>query len=256
MVIGVADDAGMHSSQNEQDSRHYAIAAKLPMLEPSDAAESLAFAKLAYELSEKFDTPVLLKMCTRVAHAQSVVETSERQEVAPIPYEKDIAKFVMMPPAPGRGTPSSSSGRSRCRPGAETADVNRVEDGADHSIGLISSSTSYQYVKEVCGDKYPVLKLGMIHPLPVEKIRAFAKSVEKVIVVEELDGIIEAHCRSIGVTNVTGKELFGCIGEFSQNYIAEKLGMPVHSGKKLDEAVPARPPVMCAAVRTGVCSIR
>ena len=121
-----------------------------------------------------------------------------------------------------------------------------MEDGADHSIGLIASSTSYQYVKEVCGDKYPVLKLGMIHPLPVEKIRAFAKSVEKVIVVEELDGIIEAHCRSIGVTNVTGKELFGCIGEFSQNYIAEKLGMPVHSGKKLDEAVPARPPVMCA----------
>lgn len=121
-----------------------------------------------------------------------------------------------------------------------------MEDGADHSIGLIASSTSYQYVKEVCGDRYPVLKLGMVNPLPVKKIQAFAKNVEKVIVVEELDGIIEAHCRAIGVQNVTGKELFGCIGEFSQNYIAEKLGMPVHSGKKLDEAVPARPPVMCA----------
>ena len=235
MVIGVADDAGMHSSQNEQDSRHYAIAAKLPMLEPSDAAESLAFAKLAYELSEKFDTPVLLKMCTRVAHAQSVVETSERQEVAPIPYEKDIAKFVMMPACAKARHPIVEQRTLALQAWAETADVNRVEDGADHSIGLISSSTSYQYVKEVCGDKHPVLKLGMIHPLPVEKIRAFAKSVEKVIVVEELDGIIEAHCRSIGVTNVTGKELFGCIGEFSQNYIAAKLGMAVHTGHKLDE---------------------
>ena len=246
MVIGVADDAGMHSSQNEQDSRHYAIAAKLPMLEPSDAAESLAFAKLAYELSEKFDTPVLLKMCTRVAHAQSVVETSERQEVAPIPYEKDIAKFVMMPACARARHPIVEQRTLALQAWAETADLNRVEGGADHSIGLISSSTSYQYVKEVCGDKYPVLKLGMIHPLPVEKIRAFAKSVEKVIVVEELDGIIEAHCRSIGVSNVVGKELFGCIGEFSQNYIAEKLGMAVHTGHKLDESIPARPPVMCA----------
>ncbi len=225
MVIGVADDAGMHSSQNEQDSRHYAIAAKLPMLEPSDAAESLAFAKLAYELSEKFDTPVLLKMCTRVAHAQSVVETSERQEVAPIPYEKDIAKFVMMPACAKARHPIVEQRTLALQAWAETADVNRVE---------------------VCGDKYPVLKLGMIHPQPVENISALAKSVEKVIVVEELDGIIEAHCRSIGVTNVTGKELFGCIGEFSQNYIAEKLGMAVHTGHKLDESIPARPPVMCA----------
>ena len=217
MVIGVADDAGMHSSQNEQDSRHYAIAAKLPMLEPSDAAESLAFAKLAYELSEKFDTPVLLKMCTRVAHAQSVVETSERQEVAPIPYEKDIAKFVMMPACAKARHPIVEHRTLALQAWAETADVNRVEDGADHSIGLISSSTSYQYVKEVCGDKYPVLKLGMTHPLPVEKIRAFAKSVEKVIVVEELDGIIEAHCRSIGVTNVTGNSyriLCSCYNRF------------------------------------------
>ena len=175
------------------------------MLEPSDAAESLAFAKLAYELSEKFDTPVLLKMCTRVAHAQSVVETSERQEVAPIPYEKDIAKFVMMPACAKARHPIVEQRTLALQAWAETADVNRVEDGADHSIGLISSSTSYQYVKEVCGDKYPVLKLGMIHPLPVEKIRAF-----------------------------------------SRNYIAEKLGMAVHTGHKLDESIPARPPVMCA----------
>ena len=246
MVCAVADDPGMHSSQNEQDSRHHAIASKVPMLEPSDAAESLAFAKLAYELSEKFDTPVLLKMCTRVAHAQSVVETSERQEVAPIPYEKDIAKFVMMPACAKARHPIVEQRTLALQAWAETADVNRVEDGFDHSIGLVASSTSYQYVKEVCGDRYPVLKLGMIHPLPVEKLRAFAKSVEKVVVVEELDGIIEAHCRSIGIQNVTGKDLFGCIGEFSQNYIAEKLGMAVHTGHALDEPIPARPPVMCA----------
>ena len=230
LVIGVADDAGMHSSQNEQDSRHYAIAAKLPMLEPSDAAESLAFAKLAYEISEKFDTPVLLKMCTRVAHAQSVVEPSERQAFTPVPYEKNIAKFVMMPACAKARHPIVEQRTLALQAWAETAEINRMEDGADHSIGLIASSTSYQYVKEVCGDRYPVLKLGMVNPLPVKKIQAFAKNVEKVIVVEELDGIIEAHCRSIGI----------------QNVIAEKLGMPVHSGKKLDEAVPARPPVMCA----------
>ena len=246
LVIGVADDAGMHSSQNEQDSRHYAIAAKLPMLEPSDAAESLAFAKLAYEISEKFDTPVLLKMCTRVAHSQSVVEPSDRQEFSPVPYEKNIAKFVMMPACAKARHPIVEQRTRSLQEWAETAEINRAEAGADRSVGLIASSTSYQYVKEVCGDRYPVLKLGMVNPLPVQKIQEFAKGVEKVIVVEELDGIIEAHCRSIGVQNVTGKELFGCIGEFSQNYIAEKLGMAVHTGHALNEPIPARPPVMCA----------
>lgn len=246
LVIVVADDPGMHSSQNEQDSRHYAIAAKLPMLEPSDAAESLAFAKLAYEISEKFDTPVLLKMCTRVAHSQSVVEPSARQEVTPVPYEKNIAKFVMMPACAKARHPVVEQRTLALQAWAETAEINRMEDGADHSIGLIASSTSYQYVKEVCGSRYPVLKLGMVNPLPVEKIRAFAQSVARVIVVEELDGIIETHCRSIGVQNVSGKDLFGCIGEFSQNDIAEKLGMAVHTGSKLNEAIPARPPVMCA----------
>ena len=144
LVIGVADDAGMHSSQNEQDSRHYAIAAKLPMLEPSDAAESLAFAKLAYEISEKFDTPVLLKMCTRVAHAQSVVEPSERQAFTPVPYEKNIAKFVMMPACAKARHPIVEQRTLALQAWAETAEINRMEDGADHSIGLIASSTSYQ----------------------------------------------------------------------------------------------------------------
>ena len=245
MVIGVADDAGMHSSQNEQDSRHYAAAAKLPMLEPADAAESLAFAKLAYELSEQFDTPVLLKMCTRIAHSQSVVETGERVPSPERPYVKDGAKYIMMPGNAKRRHPVVEQRLRDLTAWAETAEVNRVEPGTDHSLGILTSSTSYQYVKEVCGDRYPVLKFGMIHPLPVQKILDFAKTVDKLIVVEELDGVIETHCRTLGL-DVTGKALFGLEGELSQNLVAEKLGLPVYTGKALDEPIPPRPPVMCA----------
>ena len=244
MIIGVADDAGMHSSQNEQDSRHYAIAAKLPMLEPADAGESLSFTKLAYEISEKYDTPVFIKMCTRVAHSQSVIETSDRVETSKT-YEKDGAKYIMMPGNAKRRHPIVEARTAALTEYAETAPFNRIEDGSDHSIGIITSSTSYQYAKEVCGDKYPVLKIGMINPLPIKKIQEFAKSVDKVIVIEELDGIIETHCRNIGV-EVTGKELFSCIDELSQNIVAEKLGFTPDCGKKLDENIPARPPVMCA----------
>lgn len=244
MIIGVADDAGMHSSQNEQDSRHYAIAAKLPMLEPADAEESLEFTKLAYEISEKYDTPVFIKMCTRIAHSQSVIETSEREEFSKT-YEKNGAKYIMMPGNAKRRHPIVEERTAALTDYAETAPINRIEDGSDHSVGIITSSTSYQYAKEVCGNKYPVLKLGMINPLPVNKIRDFAKNVGKVIVIEELDGIIETHCRNIGV-EVTGKNLFSCIDELSQNIVAEKLDFTPESGKKLDENIPARPPVMCA----------
>lgn len=244
MIIGVADDAGMHSSQNEQDSRHYAVAAKLPMLEPADAAESLSFTKLAYEISEKFDAPVFIKMCTRISHSQSVVSVSDREDFSK-PYEKDGAKYIMMPSNAKNRHPIVEKRTAALIEYAENTPINRIEDGSDRSIGIITSSTSYQYAKEVCGDKYPVLKLGMINPLPIEKIRNFAKDVEKVIVIEELDGIIEAHCRNIGV-EVIGKELFGCIGELSQGIVAEKLGENFAAGKALDEAIPARPPVMCA----------
>lgn len=245
MVIGVADDAGMHSSQNEQDSRHYAVSAKLPMLEPADSAESLAFAKLAYTLSEQFDTPVILKMCTRVAHSQSVVETCERLEPAQKPYEKDGAKYIMMPGNAKRRHPVVEQRLARLTEWAETADVNRAEEGRDHSVGILTSSTSYQYVKEALGDTYPVLKFGMIHPLPVQKIRDFAATVEKLVVVEELDDIIETHCRKLGL-DVTGKALFGYTGELSQNLVAEKLGNAPAAGPAVKEPIPARPPVMCA----------
>ncbi len=245
MVIAVADDPGMHSSQNEQDSRHYAQAAKIPMLEPSDSAESLAFAKLAYDLSEEFDTPVLLKMCTRVAHSQSPVEVSGRVTPPARPYEKNIAKYVMMPGNAIRRHPVVEERTRRLAAYAETSPLNRVEEGSDRSIGIITSSTCYQYVREVCGDRYPVLKLGMIWPMPDEKIRSFAASVEQLVVVEELDPFIEDHCRVLGLDPV-GKDRFSALGEFSQNLVAEKLGLPVPSGKKLGETVPARPPVMCA----------
>ena len=245
MVIAVADDPGMHSSQNEQDSRHYARAAKIPMLEPSDSAEALSFTKLAYDLSEEYDTPVLLKMCTRVAHSQSVVETAERVTPPARPYEKNIAKYVMMPGNAIRRHPFVEERTKKLAAWAETAEINRVEAGRDNSIGIITSSTCFQYVKEVCGDRYPVLKLGMIWPLPMKKIRAFADTVEKVIVVEELDPFIEDQCKAMGIA-VTGKELFPPLGEMSQNLVADRLGVVHDHGIKLDEAIPARPPVMCA----------
>ena len=244
MVIGVADDAGMHSSQNEQDSRRHAIAAKVPMLEPSDSAEALAFTRLAFALSEEFDTPVLLKMCTRVAHSQSLVELSDREERQTVPYEKNIAKYVMMPGNAIRRHPAVEERTGRLREWAETAPINRVEMGGT-GLGIITSSTSYQYVKEVFGDSVSVLKLGMANPLPVRLIRDFAAKVDKLVVVEELDPIIEEHCRTLGL-EVSGKDVLPMEGEFSQNLVAARLGGTVHSGKALDDAIPPRPPVMCA----------
>ena len=244
LVIGVADDAGMHSSQNEQDSRHYARASKIPMLEPSDSAEAIAFAKLAYQISEQFDTPVLLKMCTRVSHSQSVVEPGERVEALK-EYVKDIPKYVMMPGNAKRRHPVVEARTQALIAYAEDADVNYIDPGMDKSMGFITSSTSYQYVKEVFGNKYPVLKLGMIWPMPVNKIKAFAAAVDKVVVVEELDGFIECHCRDIGVDCV-GKDTFSCIDELSQNKLRDAMSVAHESGIALNEAIPPRPPVMCA----------
>ena len=244
MVIGVADDAGMHSSQNEQDSRHYAQSSKIPMLEPSDSSEALNFAKLAYELSEKFDTPVLLKMCTRVSHSQSVVETGERTEHIK-EYQKDIAKYVMMPGNAKKRHPVVEARTRALIEYAETADINRIEAGSDTKMGIITSSTSYQYVKEVLGDTYPVLKLGMIWPLPEKKILDFAKSVSLLVIVEELDGFIESHCRNLGLACV-GKSNFSNIGELMPLDVAAQLSKVWEIGPKLDAAIPPRPPVMCA----------
>ena len=244
LVVCVADDPGMHSSQNEQDSRHYAIAAKLPMLEPSDSEESRVFVKKAFEMSEKFNTPVLLKMVTRVAHSQSVVDTEERVEPDRVPYVKDPAKVMM--------TLNSRNAHIRVEERtkalieyAESTELNRVELGEDTSVGIITDSTSYQYAREVLGDKVSILKLGMINPLPEKLIRDFAQKVDKVIVLEELDPIIENHCKQLGI-KVAGKDTFPICGEFSQNLVRKCLGMKEPEHITIEENVPARPPVMCA----------
>ena len=244
MVICVADDAGMHSSQNEQDSRHHAIAAKVPMLEPSDSAEAYHFVKRAFELSEEFDTPFIVKMCTRVSHSQSIVETGERVVPEPKKYEKNIAKYVMMPGNAIRRHPIVEERTRKLIAFAENCEFNRVEMG-DTSVGIITSSTCYQYAKEVFGDQASILKLGMIYPLPEQLILDFASKVDKLVIVEELDPIIENHCRQLGL-EVSGKDLFPMEGEISQNMVAQKLGVSLNETKKLDEALPARPPVMCA----------
>ncbi len=244
LVVCVADDPGMHSSQNEQDSRHYAIAAKLPMLEPSDSEESRVFAKKAFEMSEKFNTPVLLKMVTRVSHSQSIVDTEERVEPAQVPYVKDTTKVMM--------TLNSRNAHVRVEQRtkdlieyAENCEFNRVEMGKDTSIGIITDSTSYQYAREVLGEDACILKLGLINPLPEKLIKDFAAKVDKVVVLEELDPIIENHCKQLGI-KVSGKDTFPICGEFSQNLVRECLGMEVPAHMSIDENLPARPPVMCA----------
>ncbi|MGN0298012.1 MAG: indolepyruvate ferredoxin oxidoreductase subunit alpha [Lachnospiraceae bacterium] len=244
MIICVADDPGMHSSQNEQDSRHHAIASKIPMLEPSDSGEALEFTKEAYELSERFDTPVIIKMCTRVAHSQSIVDMGERILPDTIPYKKNIAKYVMMP---GNAIRRHPFVEERTRKLVEYADhciFNRVEMG-DTKLGIITSSTSYQYAKEVFGERASILKLGMVNPLPEKLILDFAAKVEKLVIIEELDPIIENHCKQLGL-EVSGKDILPITGEFSQNLIAEKLGLELPEVKSLGEPLPGRPPVMCA----------
>ena len=244
LVIGVADDAGMHSSQNEQDSRRHAIGAKVPMLEPSDSAEALEYAKLAYELSEKYDTPVLLKMCTRVAHSQSVITRGERQ-VPEKSYEKDPAKYSMSPANAIRRHPFVEERTRKFIEYAETSGINRVETADDKELGIITSSTSYQYVKEVYGDSVSILKLGMAWPLPEKLIKDFAAGVKRLVVVEELEPIIEDHCRALGL-EVSGKDIFPICGEFSQGLIAKAMGQTVEEGPSIDVPIPGRPPIMCA----------
>ena len=244
MIVLVADDAGMHSSQNEQDSRHYAIASKIPMLEPSDSPDAVEFVKEAYEISEKFDTPVIIKMCTRVAHSQGVVELGERKEVPVKEYVKNPAKYIMAPANAIKRHPFVEERTAKLTEYAETSKLNRVEMGGTE-IGIITSSTSYQYAKEVFGDSASILKLGMVNPLPVKLIKDFASKVKTVYVIEELDPIIETHCKTIGV-EVHGKDTLPIIGEFNQNLIRKAFNMPVPVGKKIDETIPVRPPVMCA----------
>ena len=251
LVICVADDPAMHSSQNEQDSRHYAIAAKVPMLEPSDSAEAYAFARSAFDLSEKYDTPVLLRMCTRIAHSQCIVDIGERENRPLIPYVKQPDKYIMMPAYAKKRHPVVEARTAALRELAEHCDYNRVEMADNRAFGIITSGCSYLYVKEIFGDSVPVLKIGMPNPLPDQMIRDFASQVDKLYVIEELDPILEDHIRALGL-EVTGKSLFSPIGEFSQKTIREAFlsegisvqNRPESAGEA--PAVPNRPPMMCA----------
>ena len=243
MVICVADDPAMHSSQNEQDSRHYAIAAKVPMLEPSDSAEAYEFAKSAFELSEKFDTPVILRMCTRIAHSQSIVEIGEAVPAVLRDYEKNPQKYIMMPGNAIKRHPIVEQRTESIREFAEDCIFNKVEYNSTE-VGIITSGTSYMYVKEVLPEA-SVLKIGMPNPLPVDLIYEFAGKVDKLYVIEELDPIIETHVRALGI-EVVGKELFSALGEFSQQTIAAAFGKDAPACVGADSAIPNRPPMMCA----------
>lgn len=244
MVIFVADDPAMHSSQNEQDSRHYAIAAKVPMLEPADSAEAKQFVKEAFDISEMFDTPVIVRMCTRIAHSQATVELENRIEKELPAYEKNPQKYIMAPANAIRRHPFVEERTAKMAKLAETSPLNRVEYGGTEK-GIICSGTCYQYVKEVFGNSVSVLKLGIVHPLPKDIIKDFASKVDKLYVVEELDGIIESHLHAIGVPCV-GKELFSPIGEYNQTTIRDAFGLTQPESISLDTVVPVRPPVMCA----------
>lgn len=244
MVIAVADDPGMHSSQNEQDSRHHAIASKVLMVEPSDSAECKDFVKTSFELSEEYDVPVIVRMCTRVAHSQSAVELCDRVVPPKKEYIKNPQKYVMMPAFARPRHVFVEERTKKLIEYAEKSPLNKVIDnGGD--IGIITSGISYQYAREAMGDKASYLKLGVVNPLPVELIKDFCAKYKKVYVIEELDDIIETHCKKLGL-EVIGKELFGYIGEFSQALIAEKLLGVKAESSAFDGNVPVRPPVMCA----------
>lgn len=244
MVLVVADDPGMHSSQNEQDSRNHAQASKTMMLEPSNSAECLAFTKLAYELSEQFDTPVMLRLTTRIAHSRSIVETGERSGDELKEYTKNVSKNVMLP-AMARGRHVFVEQRMRnIAEWAETVDINRVEYH-DTKIGVIAAGDCYCYAREALGDSVSYLKLGCVYPLPVRLIQDFVAKCDTVYVIEELDDFIETHCKKLGLT-VHGKDTFPLCGEFSQAVVREKILGEELPCKQTELDIPARPPALCA----------
>ncbi len=244
MVCAVADDPGMHSSQNEQDSRRHAIAAKVPMLEPADSAECIAFTKLAYELSEKYDTPVLLRLSTRISHSRSLVVLSDRADVPVHDYEKNVMKNVMMPAMAKPRHAFVEERTVKLTEYANNCEINKILNPGQKT-GVICAGTTYTYAREALGESASYLKLGMVNPLPTTLIEDFAKSVDTLYVIEELDDVIETHCKVIGV-NAIGKQIFSRMGEFSQQSIKEALGLGKPESVSYPEALPARPPVLCA----------
>lgn len=244
LVIGVADDPGMHSSQNEQDSRHYAEASKVMMLEPADSKECLEYTKKAFEFSEKFDTPVILRLTTRVAHSRSLAEISDRADVPVKEYVKNPQKYVMMP---ANAIPKHVVVEERIAKQiefCETDDINTTEY-YDKKIGVITAGNCYNYAKEALGKNASYLKLGCVYPLPEKKIIDFANECETIYVIEELDPVIENHCKKLGI-KVHGKDVFTLLGEYSQALVAKAILGETRESESVDFDIPRRPPVLCA----------
>jgi len=243
LVIGVADDPGMHSSQNEQDSRHYAIGAKLPMVEPANGAECVAYMKAAYDLSEQFDTPFIFRMTTRAAHSRSVVELGDRVEKEICAYEKNPGKHVMMPANAKKRHVVVEEHLAALREFAETTDLNTIEDNGTQ-VGIISAGNAYNYAKEAFGKNASYLKLGLVNPLPEKKIAEFAAKYATVYVIEELDPVIEDFCKAHGI-NVIGKDVLPLCGEYSDELLKKLLLGEEADNTVLGDEIPGRPPVLC-----------
>ncbi len=276
MVVVAADDPGMYSSQNEQDSRMVARAAMIPVLEPSDSAEAKEFTKFAFDLSEEYDTPVMVRSTTRLSHSQGIVELAERTEKEPFPYERNTAKYVMMPVNAIKRHVVVEERMKKLAEDACGLPLNRAEY-RDTSVGFITSGIPYQYVREAM-PQASVLKLGLVHPLPRKLIEDFASKVDKLYIFEELEPVIEEQVKSWGILKAVGKEIFTVQGEYSANMIRQRVpecGSQAHpevadgqavsgaasekaaSGETASEPgmsgqcpmapaqVPARPPILC-----------
>ncbi|MBR2614239.1 MAG: indolepyruvate ferredoxin oxidoreductase subunit alpha [Clostridia bacterium] len=240
LVVCVADDPGMHSSQNEQDSRFYARSSHIPMLEPADSQEAKDFTKLAYEISEKYDTPVLLRITTRIAHSQSFVELLDREEVPVKEYVKDVTKYTMMPSSAKLRHVVVEDRENRLKKDCESFDINKEIIKGDE-LGIICSGAVYQYVEEALPNA-SIFKIGMVYPMPIESIKAFSKKVKRLIVIEELEPFFENQLKASGIP-CEGKNIFSLQGEITVATILEKL-----KGESINAPIPSpvRPPVMCA----------
>lgn len=246
-VVLVADDNGCHSSQNEQDSRYYGRSAGVPMLEPSNSQECKDYMKLAYEMSEKYDTVVLIRSNTRISHSRGIVETGERTERERIPYKKNIQKYVAMPAMAKKLHVAQEKRMGQVAADSDSMEINRIEMG-DTSVGIITSGICYQYVKDAMPDA-SVLKMGLINPIPKKLIEDFASRVDKLYVIEEGNPFFEEQIRAMGIELAGGKDMFTIQGEYSANMIRKAFGLPLAEAAETEADAadaPGRPPLMCA----------
>ncbi len=244
LILMVADDPGMHSSQNEQDSRNYAKFAKIPMLDPADSQEAYDFVREGFEISERFDSPVMLRTTTRISHAKGVVEPEKKIAPKVGDWTKDVPKYVMLPNFGKIKHAATEERLLQLQEFAETSFLNRVEMG-NTDLGIVTSGISYQHVKEAYPDA-SILKLGMVHPLPERKIREFAGSVRRLMIVEEMDGIFEEQIRAMGIRVDIGKNKISFCGEVNADIIRAAAGDPPAETENASHGdLPQRPPIFC-----------